>query len=339
MNFGNLTQIMRRLVPLLVLILVAYYAYSLYRVGYVSTPVDPTDRELGCYMARYPDLNAAFKGDVTLARQHWYKTGALEGRIPHCPRNIDPTMNAPPLSDKEARQYLMTYTDLQRVYGKDNLEGARAHWQSHGFREGRVTSQGWNSDLPSKLFLMGSRREGCKPDAYGKLKCQGQLESLAVKHLGDEVISLTTSDNKYCGDSPNGQGVVCTSSMMGPGEMFTYQKIGQSKITLRSGLTQKYCRNNEGQVLCDADDPFPFQFAMTSPPSASNSNTRSKAFPPPTTWVEPPPPPPPPSPLPASTAATPTTMAKPTARDGGLWTFSSDRTTARDGTWWSFFFR
>jgi hypothetical protein len=65
------------------------YMYSLQFLGYVSTPFDPTDRELVCYMDRYPELKESFGGDIALARQHWYKVGALEGRVPHCPRPYD----------------------------------------------------------------------------------------------------------------------------------------------------------------------------------------------------------------------------------------------------------
>ena len=325
----------QQILLVLAALLAIYSIYKLFALGEVSTPLDPTDRELVCYMDRYLDLKAAFKGDINLARQHWYKTGALEGRIPHCPRTIDPTKtNAPPLTDREARQYLLTYTDLQRLYGQDNLEAARAHWKTKGFQEGRVASQGWSSDLPSKFFLMGSRREGCKPDAYGLLKCQGQLSSFAAKHHGNDVVSLTSDNNKFCGDTPNGQ-VACTSSTMGAGEMFTYQKIGQSKITLRSGLTGQYCRTDEGQVVCDTDQPSAFQFVMTTPPSATNANTRSKPFPPPTTWVEPPPPPPPAAPTapPVPIPATPPVTARRESR-----VVLEDTTTARDGAWWSFFF-
>ena len=320
------------------------------RVGYVSTPIDPTDRELVCYMERYPDLKAAFNGDIDLARQHWYKIGALEGRIPHCPRNVKPSkMDVPPLTDAEAQQYLLTYTDLQRTYGRNNLQGARDHWQNFGFKEGRIAPQGWNSDLPSKMFLMGSRREGCKPDASDRLRCEGQVSSFNVQHQGDDVISLTASSTgNVCGDTSTGQGVVCKSTTVGPAERFTYQKIGLRKITLRSGLTQRYCRNNAGQVLCDSDDPSAFEYAMTSPPSAGNTNTRTKPFPPPTTWVPPPippptPPPPPPPPASASTTTTTTststtTTTTPTPPTPVVEEEEEELTTARDGAWWSFFF-
>ena len=67
--------------------LILYFLF----LGFVSTPFDPTDRELACYSERYPELNLG--GDISAARQHWFKVGALEGRIPHCPRPFDPENN------------------------------------------------------------------------------------------------------------------------------------------------------------------------------------------------------------------------------------------------------
>ncbi len=345
----NIPQQYRLPLAAAVLFCIFFYVQILPNLGYVSTPVDPTDRELVCYMNRYPELKAEFQGDIARARQHWYKVGALEGRVPHCPRLFDPSRNAaPPLTDREARQYLQTYTDLIRLYGKDNVAAARTHWQQYGFAEGRVASQAWTSDLPSQLFLLSGPGQGCQPDAYGRLRCQGAMKAFAVKHLGDDVISLS-SDNKVCGDTPDGQGVTCTSSTTGPAEMFTYQKMGQNKLTLKSGLTQRYCRNDQGQVVCDSEDPAAFQFYMRSLPKPDNTNVRTKPWPPATTWVAPPPPVPvapavPVGPTTTTTTATttstsvqPTPMTTSTARSRIL-VEPTTSTRSIDGAWWSFFF-
>lgn len=264
------------------------YVISLY-VGFVSTPFDPTDRELACYSERYPELNLG--GDISAARQHWFKIGALEGRIPHCPRPFDPNNMPQQLNDAQARQYMEGYTDLQRTF-KGDLEAVKKHWLATGFYEGRVISQAWRNDMPLKLFLLtntgGLSRQGCKPDASGKLVCNGGLEAFDVEHLGDDNLALNSTTG-YCGDSGDGS-VLCNNKTIGPGEKFKYQKIGLGKVTLRSGLTEKYCDGSTGPFVCTGENPVAFDYFQRLPAAASNANIRSKPFPPATTYVPVPPP-------------------------------------------------
>ena len=257
-------------------------------LGYVSTPFDPTDRELACYSARYPELNLG--GDISLARQHWFKVGALEGRIPHCPRPFDPENMPQQLSDAQARQYMEGYTDLQRTF-KGDLEGVKKHWLATGFYEGRAISQAWRNDLPRKLFLLTNTsrsRLGCKPDAAGKLVCNGGMEAFDVEHLGDDTLALKATTG-YCGDSGDGS-VSCNEKTIGNSERFTYQKIGMGKVTLRSGLAEKYCDGSTGPFVCTGNNPTAFDYFQRVPAAVNNANIRSKPFPPATTYVPIPPP-------------------------------------------------
>lgn len=273
---------------------------SFFYLGYVSTPFDPTDRELACYSARYPELNLG--SDISAARQHWFKIGALEGRIPHCPRPFDPDNMPQQLSDDQARQYMDGYTDLQRTF-KGDLEAVKKHWMTIGFYEGRVISQAWRNDMPRKLFLLtntnGLSRQGCKPDAAGKLVCTGGMEAFDVEHLGDDNLALKATTG-YCGDSGDGS-VFCNNKTIGNGEKFKYQKLGMGKVTLRSGLTEKYCDGTTGPFVCTGPNPVAFDFFQRLPAAANNANIRSKPFPPATTYV----------PLPPPTPSAPTTTTAP----------------------------
>jgi hypothetical protein len=261
------------------------------RLKEVSTPIDPTPKELACYLENYPDLQEQFGTDITKAREHWYAKGALEGRVPHCPRTDGLTPK--PLTDEQALQYLHTYLDLQRMYGKNDLEAAKKHWLEIGYLEGRVVPQAWTSDLPSSIFMISgqtNKRCGAQPGT-GKLVCGDKMDTFNLRHLGDDRLALQTG-TKYCGDKT--QQVLCTQNEVGPGESFVYQKVGQNKFTLRSGVSNLYCAdNNMGSVVCDRQNPDHFQFYRLPPPPGAvageiNTNTRSKPFPP--TLVTPPPP-------------------------------------------------
>lgn len=84
------------------------------------------------------------------------------------------------------------------------------------------------------------------------------MDVVQLTHLGDDKVSLRAS-NKFCGDKD--QHVMCAQSTVGPDETFTYQKIGQTKFTLRSGASNLYCADNDmGQVMCDKTGANFFQY-------------------------------------------------------------------------------
>lgn len=282
-----------------VLALLLVYIVQTYFLKEVSTPIDPTPKELACYLENYPDLQEQFKGDINKAREHWYAKGALEGRVPHCPRTDG--LTPAPLTDEQARQYLNTYLDLQRMYGNTNVEAAKKHWVDIGYLEGRVVPQAWTSDMPSRIYLLsGQSNKRCGVDTTGRLACGNRMDVFQLKNIGDDRLTLQTG-GKFCGD--HNQQVVCTQPSVGPNETFTYQKVGQTKLTLRSGVSNLYCAENDmGQVVCDRSRPDHFQYYRIPPERGveSNVNTRTKPYPPSL-----PTPPPPRRPMPVVTPALP----------------------------------
>lgn len=79
--------------------------------------LDPT-----WYVNKYPDLKAAFGGNVQQAQNHWLSFGIQEGR--DSGRNF--SING----------YLQCYPDLQKAFGK-NYAAALNHWLTFGITEGR----------------------------------------------------------------------------------------------------------------------------------------------------------------------------------------------------------
>lgn len=78
------------------------------------------------YLARYPDLQAAFGSDLGAAKRHWENNGQREGR----------SYAAIDMNDAEAADYLARYPDLRAAFG-GNVEKAKQHWLEFGQREGR----------------------------------------------------------------------------------------------------------------------------------------------------------------------------------------------------------
>jgi serralysin len=78
--------------------------------------------DVGFYLRAYPDLQAAFGGDVNAATQHWLNNGLYEGRT-----------GSPSFS---AVSYLSRYGDLSNAFGA-NYAAAIQHYIFSGQYEGR----------------------------------------------------------------------------------------------------------------------------------------------------------------------------------------------------------
>lgn len=94
-----------------------------------ASAVDPV-----FYMATYPDLMNAFRGNADEARNHWQQSGIREGR------QSSPTFYI--------ASYLARYEDLKAAFGNDYAR-AMQHWIDQGVREGRDAS-------PNGLFVQGT---------------------------------------------------------------------------------------------------------------------------------------------------------------------------------------
>ena len=253
-----------------------------------STPFDPSDAELQCYLNMYPDLKKAFGTNIDKARAHWFQHGAAEGRIAHCPRT---TGSPTPLTDDEASRYLKAYVDLKKAFG-DNVGAANNHWMFNGYKEGRVVpAPAYYDRRPNSLFVLsGKSQKYCATVPGGKISCNTTTttEPFEVEDLGDGKMALKSSTTqKYCADEKDN--VICNRDAVGGWEKFAFQKIGLNKFTLRGGQFGKYCSDDGTKVVCNRPEPRgweTFSFVAASPSSTTQAPT-----------TVPPPPPPPPCPL------------------------------------------
>ncbi|MFN7365620.1 MAG: alpha/beta hydrolase [Alphaproteobacteria bacterium] len=99
---------------------------------------DLTDHEAREYLAKYPDLRAAFSDDLEQAKAHWKSHGIDEGR----------TYNQ--LTDNEAREYLIFNPDVA-THCRGDLERAKEHWKRHGINENRHYNQLTDNEARSYL--------------------------------------------------------------------------------------------------------------------------------------------------------------------------------------------
>lgn len=90
------------------------------------------------YLAKYPDLKAAFGSNVEAAQSHWLNNGIRE-----C-RQSSATFS---LTD-----YLQNYPDLKQAFGS-NCEAALSHWLTYGKKEGR-------NPAPPVLFTVTATNPG-----------------------------------------------------------------------------------------------------------------------------------------------------------------------------------
>jgi hypothetical protein len=149
------------------------------------------------YLATYPDLQAAFGGDLNAAANHWLTYGVHEGRTGapsissiyylsqypdlqaafgsdfaaalnhYLTYGINEGRASSPVFD--VRFYLGIYPDLQAAFGPTNYRAALNHWYSYGINEGRQASAEFNP----RAYLAGY------PDvaaAYGATNYMGAIE-------------------------------------------------------------------------------------------------------------------------------------------------------------------
>lgn len=89
----------------------------------VSAPIYPAGFDALSYLARYPDLAAAFGGDLNAAWLHYLNYGIYEGRF------FDNLFRPD--------EYLALYPDLWAAFGPDR-KAALLHWLTYGRAEGRL---------------------------------------------------------------------------------------------------------------------------------------------------------------------------------------------------------
>jgi hypothetical protein len=132
-----------------------------------KTPVRDLERDdravfdAAFYLALYPDLQAAFGGDLEAARQHWLTYGILEGRVGSptfdlghyrsLHAELQPVDNLTAIDQFlesglqqggasspffDADWYLAGYSDLSAAFGTDHHAAAQ-HFLAYGISEGR----------------------------------------------------------------------------------------------------------------------------------------------------------------------------------------------------------
>jgi hypothetical protein len=229
-------------------------------LGIVSTYVDPTDEELRCYLARYPELQQQFGTNLALARQHWFKEGVAQGRLTSCPRTTIGT-------DAEARCYLERYADLRAAFGND-VARAREHYRVHGFREGRTAACPL-TDQEALRYLIGNNdllltfkgdlesiknhwiqkgwREGKKWAPPGWLPYHMQGGTIGFRGGREGKGCATTSDDTLACNYPE-------EEML---EVLILDK--PHKIALRSLTTNKYCQDDGSKIVCNRDTIGPLE--------------------------------------------------------------------------------
>src|SRR3954451_4704643 len=90
-----------------------------------ATPPDGIFVDEEWYLSRYPDVKDAIgSGKFTTARDHFYRCGYHEGRVP---RNH--------LVDE--KWYLQTYPDVAAAIKSGRVKSAYDHFMSNGYGEGR----------------------------------------------------------------------------------------------------------------------------------------------------------------------------------------------------------
>lgn len=147
------------------------------------------------YLARYPDLTAAFGTDKVAATRHYLTYGVHEGRSPSLffdpvyYRDIHPDLRQHSQVQllehwyvygvEEGRRgspwfhiryYTNAYPDLLRAFG-NNYAAAFSHWKAYGHRERRQTIEGRHLQLywgdvrnPNGTFSLVDNSKECLPE-------------------------------------------------------------------------------------------------------------------------------------------------------------------------------
>ena len=99
------------------------------------SPASLSDLQAIIYLAKYTDLNRAFRGNLQKAKEHWIRLGKSEQRtIPLIKNSVSSPAQ---LSDQQTMIYLAKYPDLLQAFGV-NFDLAKQHWVNLGKGEGRT---------------------------------------------------------------------------------------------------------------------------------------------------------------------------------------------------------
>jgi hypothetical protein len=99
------------------------------------SPASLSDLQAIIYLAKYTDLNRAFRGNLQNAKEHWIRLGKSEQRtIPLIKNSVSSPAQ---LSDQQTMIYLAKYPDLLQAFGV-NFDLAKKHWVNLGKAEGRT---------------------------------------------------------------------------------------------------------------------------------------------------------------------------------------------------------
>lgn len=246
----------------------------------VGTEIEPTDKDLKCYMQRYPTLARSGITTIEGARTNWFTLGWRLGRLPHCPR--DKTSTPPALSDEEAKRYGNAYVDLRRFAG--DVTKLKNHWQQHGWHQGRVVPPP-SMDLWKRMvsFLGADKSMYCGVNANGVVECNrgtvGSAETFNMEQVKDNAFLLKNAmTGKYCSDE--GSRLQCDREPT-DATTFTYQLAGQQKVAFVSEKSGKplYCADDANNVVCNRNLAGPraiFKWQeVSAPPAAAIANANA----------------------------------------------------------------
>ena len=99
------------------------------------SPASLSDLQAIIYMAKYPDIYQAFRGNLLRTKEHWTRLGKSEQRtIPLIKNSVSSPAE---LSEEQAMIYLAKYPDLLIAFGV-NFSKAKQHWVNLGKAENRT---------------------------------------------------------------------------------------------------------------------------------------------------------------------------------------------------------
>jgi hypothetical protein len=161
----------------------------------------------------------------------------------------------PPMSNDEAKCYLMRYPDLRNVF-KSDITKAKNHWKNHGFKEKRN-----KSCSPIRLAF---RKQGSNPwcaDEGDQIRCNrggiGGWEKYEFHHVGGGKFAIKGGRNKkWCADE--GNRIRCNRGGIGGWEKFNVILSNRKNFMfLRGGRNNKYCRTvgSSRFMKCDTHNP------------------------------------------------------------------------------------
>lgn len=254
----------------------------------IGTLIDPTDEELEkCYIPRYmADVKNA---TVQMARDHWFK-GGYKTNNPHCPRITQPGELVPAMTDEEAVRYMQTYQSLNTSTLKNDIAKAKEHWNTTGWKEGRIIPEKPTSFLGKVIALVGgdTKTKYCGVDPANKLRpidCnRTTIDKQALfetEKISDTEFALKNQGTQqYCSDG-GAVGIMCNQDKVGPFETFGYKHMGKKQFLFTGRPSARArCGFNGKVVVCDNKNNGRrgvFQWLEQTAPATSSSATTTTA--------------------------------------------------------------